>query len=174
MRTTTLLREYLVTLVLLLHTDHRGHPTLHRPVRERGDDQPVGVAEVLEPVVQTRVNHLQLHRLIHPVVSEICRDKHDSTIPALTSSDWPIRGQYFGEVTTQEPVLPHLTGPGELRHAGHTVLDQLLQNVPRMNIHCQQRPQSLPANIVLSHYINDLDSGIMPSNVNQAIWCEYY
>ena len=57
----------------------------------------------------------------------------------------------------QEPVLPHLTSPGELGNTGHPVLDQFLQNVPRMNIHCQQRPQSLPANIVLSHYINDLD-----------------
>ena len=98
------------------------------------------------------------------------------TAPAPTSSDWPIRGQYSSEVTNQEPVLPHLTGPGELRHAGHPVLDQFLQNVPRMHVHCQQRPQGLPANIVVSQYINGLalHNGIMPSNVNQAICCEYY
>ena len=96
--------------------------------------------------------------------------------PPLTSSHWPIRGQYFGEVTNQEPVLPHLTGPGELRHAGHPVLDQFLQNVPRMNIHCQQRPQGLPANMVLSQYINDLlilTLALLPSNMNQAIYYYY-
>ena len=41
------------------------------PVSERRYHQAVGVAQVLEPVVEAGVDHLELHRLVHPVISDM-------------------------------------------------------------------------------------------------------
>ena len=50
------------------------------PFCEGSDDQPASVAEVLEPVLQVRSDHLQPHRLVLQVVPEQGVDNQINTV----------------------------------------------------------------------------------------------
>ena len=93
------------------------------PVRERSHDEPVGVTEIFKSVVQCGVDHLQLDCLVHPVISG----------PGN-----------INKITDRAPLQPHLTEPGEIQWLGHIVLQEFLQNIPGVDVHCQQRSESVP------------------------------
>ena len=92
--------------VLFMLTNERSE---FSPVSEGRDHQTIGVAQILEPVVERRVDHLELDCLLHPVVSVMRRKV----------SRW--RNFYFWR--GQQNSWPHLAGPRELGDTRDFVLD---------------------------------------------------
>ncbi len=61
------------------------------PVSERGDNEAGGVAQVLEPVLQLRVDHPQVHRLVLQVVPA---HRLQHAVCVLEETDCAVLDQY--------------------------------------------------------------------------------